>query len=226
MIRDRGTPRARVASTNGSPTTSLIACACSRSSIAASGSAIAAAGTTRWRSRSMNPPPSGTVADRIPAIGSHPVRAATKTRNKEVNSGGIDSRTTEAARMTFVSAPPRPLPVSTPSGRPMSVAQTSAVIASTAVLAARSGIRSRTGRSYSMEWPKSSRTAAASQSRYWAPIDLLRPYRARSCSIVCRPARVPIDWVTKSPGASRASISAADDTAITRNRANASRRAR
>ena len=74
---------------------------------------------------SMNAPPSGTVADRIPAIGSQPVRAATKTRNKEVNSGGIDSRTTDAARMAFVSAPPCLLPVSTPSGRPISVAQIS-----------------------------------------------------------------------------------------------------
>ena len=59
----------------------------------------------------------------MPAIGSQPVRAATKTRNSEVSSGGIDSRTSDAARIAPAATPPRRLPVTTPSGRPMSVAQ-------------------------------------------------------------------------------------------------------
>src|SRR5262249_29072539 len=47
ITRVRGTPRASVAVTNGLLTASLVACACKRSSIAASGRPRAAAGMTR-----------------------------------------------------------------------------------------------------------------------------------------------------------------------------------
>ena len=43
-----------------------------------------------------SPAPPG---DRMPAIGNQPVRAATKTRNSDVSSGGIDSRTSEPPRI-------------------------------------------------------------------------------------------------------------------------------
>ena len=95
----------------------------------------------------MNAPPAGSVADRMPAIGSQPVRAAANTRNSDVSSGGSESSTTDTARIAPGNAPPRRLPLTMPSGTPTSVAHTSAVSARIAVLAARSGIRSRTGRS-------------------------------------------------------------------------------
>ena len=59
------------------------------------------AGMIRCRSRSSAAPPSGTLADRMPAIGSQPVRAAMKTSSSEVSSGGIDSSTIEAVRIAF-----------------------------------------------------------------------------------------------------------------------------
>ena len=36
----------------------------------------------------------------MPPIGSQPVRAATNTRNSDVSSGGIESSTSDAARIT------------------------------------------------------------------------------------------------------------------------------
>ena len=82
----------------------------------------------------------------LPPIGNHPVRAATNTRNNDVSSGGIDSRTSEMKRIVPDSGPRR-LPLTTPSGSPTTVATASAVSARTAVFAARPGISSRTGRS-------------------------------------------------------------------------------
>ena len=46
-----------------------------------------------------------------------------------------------------------------PSGMPIAVASSSATVASTAVLSARSPSSVLTGREYSSEWPKSKRTA-------------------------------------------------------------------
>ena len=50
-------------------------------------------------------PVAGSPGDRMPAIGIQPVRAATKTRNSDVSSGGIDSSTSETPRMAPGSAP-------------------------------------------------------------------------------------------------------------------------
>ena len=83
----------------------------------------------------------------MPAIGSQPERAARNTRKSEVSSGGVDTRTTEAPRTSAVKMPGARVPVNTPSGRPTSVARASALSARIAVLAARSGMRSATGRS-------------------------------------------------------------------------------
>ncbi len=112
----------------------------------------------------------------MPPTGSQPVRAAAKTRKSDVSSGGMDSSRSDAARIGAGQARrSRRLPVTTPSGRPMSVAARSAVIERIAVLAARSGMRSATGRSKSSDCPKSKRAAPASQARYCSPIDRSRP---------------------------------------------------
>ncbi len=83
----------------------------------------------------------------MPAIGNQPVRAATKTSSSDVSSGGIDNSSRDVARITEATRPPRRLPATMPSGRPTAVASSSAATARIAVLAARSAIIPRTGRS-------------------------------------------------------------------------------
>ena len=80
-------------------------------------------------------------------MGNHPVRAATNTRNNDVSSGGMDRKANDADRTATEKTPPARVPVRIPSGNPTKVAIASAVAASIAVLPARSGIRSATGRS-------------------------------------------------------------------------------
>ena len=160
----------------------------------------------------------------MPPIGNQPVRAAINTINNDVNSGGSDSRTSEAPRITCVITPARRLPVRMPSGRPISVAAASAVTARIAVLAARSRTSVATGVSYSHDRPKSKRTACAIQSRYWSAMGRLSPYCARARSTASGRARSPSSATVKSPGASRASTSDADDTRKTSSVAKMTRR--
>ena len=145
--RDRGTPRASAARTNPWPMVARIACDCRRSSAAVNGRAMAVAGTSAWRSTSATSRCSPLPTEAMPPMGSQPVRAATNTRNNDVSSGGSDRHTSDASSIAVVKIPRGRVPVMMPSGSPISVAMASAAAARRAVLAARSGIRSATGRS-------------------------------------------------------------------------------
>ena len=83
----------------------------------------------------------------MPPMGNHPVRAATKTRNSDVSSGGIESRISDADRIAAGSAPLRTLPVDDAERQADERGQARAATARIAVFAARSGTRSLTGRS-------------------------------------------------------------------------------
>ena len=111
-------PPARTAA----PITSRIACACSRSNIAASGSASASAGTTRWRSRSSMRA-ARRIGRPIASRRSATSRCARRRRpgSSDVSSGGIDSSTTDAGANQRRTARRRGgCPLTTPSGRPTS----------------------------------------------------------------------------------------------------------
>ena len=176
-IRARGMPRANAARTYGCPTTSAIACDCMRSNIAAIGNASAVAGTIKWRRTSRKghavPP-----ADRMSPTGSQPVPAATANNTSDERSGGRDKSTIDTVRIVSASGPRR-LPLMMPSGRPMSVAATSAVAARMAVLIAPSRTSPLTGDPYIIDRPKSSLTASATHVPYCSATDRFRPSRAR-----------------------------------------------
>ena len=84
----------------------------------------------------------------MPPIGSHPVRAATKTRKSDVSSGGIDSSTTDALAHDPDKQTAAPASGDDAERQPDGASPAaSAVTASHAVFAARSGMSSVTGRS-------------------------------------------------------------------------------
>jgi len=75
----------------------------------------------------------------------------------------------DEARIAPDTSPPRRPPATIPSGTPTSVATRSAVAARIAVFAARSGMRSATGRSYASDRPKSKRAGrCAIDGAWWA----------------------------------------------------------
>src|SRR5262245_10800924 len=162
----------------------------------------------------------------MPPIGNQPVRAARNTRNSDVSSGGIDSRNTDVDRTTPGSRPPRCAPVSTPSGSPPTVASRRGVTASVSVLAAPSAINSATGRPLARDRPKSNRIARDNHSAYCTVSGRSRPSRWRRPAICSTVALGPSCSTAKSPGASSTRTRAADETANTRNAANARRLAR
>ena len=111
----------------------------------------------------------------MPPTGSQPVRAAAKTRKSDVSSGGMDSSSSDAARIAPVSEAAAAAARDDAERQADERGARSAVIERMAVLAARSGMRSATGRSKSSDCPKSKRAAPASQARYCSPIDRSRP---------------------------------------------------
>ena len=83
----------------------------------------------------------------MPPIGSQPVRAAMNISSNDIKSDGIESRISDADRIAPDTTARRDVAPTMPSGRPIAVARISAASARIAVLAARSGMTSRTGRS-------------------------------------------------------------------------------
>src|SRR5262249_48348462 len=79
--RVRGSPRADAATTNGWPMVSLIACAWTRSRVAASGRPIASAGTMRCRARASTAL-SAPVEERRPASGDEDERERRQERRR------------------------------------------------------------------------------------------------------------------------------------------------
>ena len=160
------------------------------------------------------------VAERMPPIGSQPVRAATKTRKSDVSSGGIDSRTTRRAPGSRPRArPPRPAAgddaerQADERGDEQRREREDRRVGG--ALGNEIGDRPVVG----SDRPKSKRTAPASQAPVLLADRIDRGRSARApASIVSRPRRrCRASRSAKSPGASRVSTSDADDTANTRN---------
>ena len=108
------------ASTKGWCTASAIVCDCSRSNVAAIGSASASTGSGRCQSTSaIQADQRGSLADAdtMPPAGSQPVRAARKTNASDVMSGGSETQTSDAPRTIIGNVPDR-APVKMPSERP------------------------------------------------------------------------------------------------------------
>ena len=102
--------------------------------------------------------------------------AAAKTRNSDVRSGGIDSSTSDAARIARGHDAVAPRAGDDAERQADERGERRAPSArGCRCCSARSGMRSATGRSYCSERPKSRCSAPTSQSRYCAPNDRFRP---------------------------------------------------